>query len=241
MKTRNELVSAWNQSYDRRENYIFYPKEEVVKFLNRFVSKRIGRKEFKHLISREDRVLRALDLGCGIGRQSILMKEFGLDAYGVDISKNALEMARNLSKDFDFDIDEKFILLEEAKLPFSDSFFDVAISDSVLDSMEFASAQKYMSELNRTVRGLLYLNLISSESNGENSGAVDVIVNSTHEKGTVQSYYDEDKLQRLLAGTEFKIIQMNKNTGEDLITQKKSVRFHVVLKKEETNEEARKT
>ncbi|MFT5917937.1 MAG: hypothetical protein ACI81T_004454, partial [Bacteroidia bacterium] len=27
----------WDQSYARGENFIFFPKEEVVKFLNRFV------------------------------------------------------------------------------------------------------------------------------------------------------------------------------------------------------------
>ena len=27
----------WEESYNRGENFIYYPKEEVVKFLNRFI------------------------------------------------------------------------------------------------------------------------------------------------------------------------------------------------------------
>ena len=40
----------WNESYDRYENYIFYPKEEVVKFLNRFVRKKIGDNNFQNVL-----------------------------------------------------------------------------------------------------------------------------------------------------------------------------------------------
>ncbi len=29
--------TKWEESYDRKENFIFYPKDEYVKFLNRFI------------------------------------------------------------------------------------------------------------------------------------------------------------------------------------------------------------
>lgn len=32
----------WEESYKRQENFMFYPKEESVKFLNRFIRKKIG-------------------------------------------------------------------------------------------------------------------------------------------------------------------------------------------------------
>ena len=31
----------WEESYGRGENFMYYPKEETVKFLNRFVKKKI--------------------------------------------------------------------------------------------------------------------------------------------------------------------------------------------------------
>ena len=40
----------WEASYGRFENFMFYPKEEVVKFLNRFVRKRIGLNKFLDIL-----------------------------------------------------------------------------------------------------------------------------------------------------------------------------------------------
>ena len=39
-KIMANLVDKWDESYERLENNILYPKEEVVKFLNRYVIKK---------------------------------------------------------------------------------------------------------------------------------------------------------------------------------------------------------
>lgn len=226
----NDLKTGeWNQSYSRNENFIFYPKEEVVKFLNRFVRKKT---DIKSSNSGSDTLnkIRALDLGCGIGRQTILFKEFDFEPYGVDISEVAIQQAKELSRSFGYDLDNNFILLNDIKLPFEDHFFDFAISDSVLDSMEFRFAKLYMNELNRTVKNLLYLNLISSDSEKDGK-AEDILVYGEHEKGTIQSYYDTDRIQELIKDTDFEVIQLNKNTIQNLLTQQVGARFNIVLKK----------
>ena len=226
----NDLKTGeWNQSYSRNENFIFYPKEEVVKFLNRFVRKKT---DIKSSNSGSDTLnnIRALDLGCGIGRQTILFKEFDFEPYGVDISEVAIQQAKELSRSFGYDLDKNFILLDDIILPFEDYFFDFAISDSVLDSMEFRFAKLYMKELNRTVKNLLYLNLISSDSEKDGK-AEDILVYGDHEKGTIQSYYDTGRIQELIKDTEFEVIQLNKNTIQNLLTQKVGARYNIVLKK----------
>lgn len=44
----------WEDSYKRQENYMFYPKEETVKFINRFIRKRTGFDSYgSFLIERE--------------------------------------------------------------------------------------------------------------------------------------------------------------------------------------------
>lgn len=219
-------TEEWNQSYSRKENYIFFPKEEVVKFLNRFVRKKNGTDSFMDILELPD-IPKALDLGCGVGRQTVLMKEFGFDSYGVDISQVALNQAKQTAKTLGYDLDHNFLLLEEPRLPFENDFFDIAISDSVLDSMEFSFALQYMAELNRTVKSLVYLNLISSEENQ----ATDVIVESAHEQGTIQSYYDIARINTLIKDTNFEIVQLNINRVENLLKASTSARFNVVLKK----------
>jgi len=221
-------TQEWEDSYSRKENFIFYPKEEVVKFLNRYIRKKTGLNKFvSHLKSKNK--LRALDLGCGIGRQTILFEEFNIEGYGVDISEVALTEAKKLAEYFGYDLSERLIQLKEVALPFEDNFFDFAISDSVLDSMEFSFAQEYMRELNRTVKKFLYLNLISGDSVSIDSG--DVEVTNTYEQGTIQSYYSLERVQQLIADTEFQIASLHKIIYESLTDKKYTVRLHIVLTK----------
>ena len=50
--------NKWQQSYLRLENFIFYPKEETVKFLNRFVRKRTSVSEFRDVMDFSGRKIR---------------------------------------------------------------------------------------------------------------------------------------------------------------------------------------
>jgi len=219
--------TEWEQSYSRQENYIFYPKEEVVKFLNRFIRKRTGTNQFKDILIQAEN-LRGLDLGCGIGRQTILLEEFNIEGYGVDISSNALEEAKQLSEFMGFDLKDRFRLLDTTQLPFEDNYFDFAISDSVLDSMDFELARDYIFELDRTVKQYVYLNLISSESVGHGKTG-DFRVETEHEKGTIQSYYSEERIRKLVEQTRFEVVFLQKNREQNLLDI--HTRFHVVLKR----------
>ena len=41
--------------------------------------------------------LRALDLGCGTGATAFFLSQMGFDVFGVDISKSAIEKAKELA------------------------------------------------------------------------------------------------------------------------------------------------
>jgi 2-polyprenyl-3-methyl-5-hydroxy-6-metoxy-1,4-benzoquinol methylase len=92
----NVNKNKWDESYDRNENHTLYPKEEVVKFLNRFVRKKLGDNKFIDILMTDREKLRGLDCGCGIGRMTMLLNEFNIDSYGVDISKVAIQKAKEL-------------------------------------------------------------------------------------------------------------------------------------------------
>ena len=40
MKKNLNFKKNWDKSYNRLENYLFYPNEELVKFVNRYVDRR---------------------------------------------------------------------------------------------------------------------------------------------------------------------------------------------------------
>jgi SAM-dependent methyltransferase len=224
-------TSAWESSYSRKENFIFYPKEEIVKFLNRFVCKRNGVSDFTNIIIAREGRLKGLDFGCGIGRQTILLSEFGIDSWGGDISANAIRMANELKMAGRLDpaTSVNFFHIECLPLPYEDNFFDIGICDSVLDSMHFDIAKKAMGELDRVISKLLYVSLISSDCHSEGK-AEDVFIESRHEQNTIQSYFNFEKIMEMLKDTRWQI-KWHNLLIEKIDGSIKNARYHIVLEK----------
>ena len=218
----------WDESYDRNENHTLYPKEEVVKFLNRFVRKKLGDNKFIDILMTDREKLRGLDCGCGIGRMTMLLNEFNIDSYGVDISKVAIQKAKELFPV----LSNKFAKIDGKVIPFKDSYFDISICESVIDSMNYNVAKKIIRELERVTDKLTFISFISgddSEHYREYSG--DEIVQTKHEKDTIQSWYNWEKINDLISNTSFKIKLARLVTQESFIDRYKYGRYNVVLGK----------
>jgi SAM-dependent methyltransferase len=225
-------TGPWEESYSRKENYLFYPREEVVKFLNRFVRKRIGVTEFHDLLD-SSRPVRALDYGCGIGRHTLLLREFGIEAYGVDVSRKALSMARTLSEHSGFpELINRFVVVDGRELPFVKDFFDFTIADSVLDSMTFPLAKQSIREIDRVTQRYAFISLIRGNDllHGRDYSGEEV-VQQDHEKGTVQSYFNWHKINLLLESTGFSILWCHLLTEESVLSADVNSRYYLVLAK----------
>jgi ubiquinone/menaquinone biosynthesis C-methylase UbiE len=229
MKTDLKAVK-WEESYGRLENYIFYPQAEVVKFLNRFIRKKTGINQFRDIYNPR-LPLTALDFGCGIGRNVLLFEEFGIKGYGIDISSNAINTAKELAEYFypeNRDLQGRFQSINDTKLPFDDQFFDFAVCDSVLDSMNFNIAQEIVRELDRTVKKYLFVTLIAGT--GDNA-ATEVIVDSIHENGTIQSFFTEAKIEKLIQNTGWTIKWMSLIQEKQITTGVENARYFAVFEK----------
>lgn len=221
----------WNESYSRGENFIFYPKDEIVKFLNRFVRKKTGIDTFTDILD-FSKPVRGLDFGCGIGRQTILMREFGIDAYGYDISSQAIAEAKKLARHLGYDdLIDKFITGDGRIIPFDDAFFDVTISESTLDSMTFELAKKAMAEIDRATSKIAFFSFISGEVEGRTDYDGDVVVETEHEKGTIQGYYTPEKIRQILSGTNWKLQWCRLVQEKGINHQCASGRYYVVAVK----------
>ena len=174
-----------------------------------------------------------MDVGCGIGRQTILLAEFGFDAVGVDISSEAIAVARQhalTQTNLPFGRRVGFSVLESTQLPFADGAFDVVVCDSVLDSMRFETACELMKEIERTVIAYAFITLISKRCHATGK-AEEVVVTTPHEFSTVQSYFDVDKLEELRSVTALKRVWMNEVVELDGSGNVVNSRYHVVLRK----------
>ncbi len=77
-----------------------------------------------------------LEIGCGNGRDSIYLVQRGYNVIGIDITSNAIALARNnkkyLLKNKSWSKNLKFIIADAENLPFPDNYFDAIYSIGVL-------------------------------------------------------------------------------------------------------------
>jgi ubiquinone/menaquinone biosynthesis C-methylase UbiE len=153
----------WDASYVNRDNFVWYPDSEVIRFVSSYLKKKIGIDEFKVIKKANS----CLDVGCGIGRHVFFLDDYGFESYGIDLSTIAIETAKQIciSKERKHLIDH-FTSGSATLLPYSDNNFDFVVSYSVLDSMDFELACKSVSEIARVLipGGLFCFDLIACDS-----------------------------------------------------------------------------
>lgn len=94
------------------------PTEALVKFLNNFGPTK-GRK--------------ALEMGCGEGRDSIYLAKIGFHVTGMDVSQSAIKHAKKRTKKEMVDID--FLVANVANIPLKDDVFDLAVNVACLQML----------------------------------------------------------------------------------------------------------
>ena len=225
--------TEWDKSYEKRDNFVFYPHEEVIRFVSRFIRKRVGLHEF-HDVVPDAANGRVLDLGCGIGRHVVFAQQMGLDAYGIDLSDVAVRTARSWAREAGIsDPDQRVLQGDVRALPWDDGFFQYAVSHGVLDSMPFEVAQAACAELARVMRpgGLFYCDLISGDDSchaREFSG--EERVTTAHEEGTIQLYFNLARIHAMI-GDSFLIEECNLIRRENIFRGGYTSRYHIVLKR----------
>jgi len=224
--------SEWNKSYENKDNFVFYPHEEIIRFVSKNIRKQVGLDMYED-IHRATNVPRILDLGCGIGRHVIYCNSMGLDAYGVDLSTEAITFAADWATSSGMkNVNEKIKNGDIRNLCWDDGFFDYVVSHGVLDSMSYDIAKRACTEVARIIKpnGLFYCDVISGDDSAhcrEFSG--EEIVETTHENGTVQLYFNFSMLKSLFEDL-FEIVECNLIRRENVIHGKFTSRYHLVLK-----------
>jgi ubiquinone/menaquinone biosynthesis C-methylase UbiE len=223
----------WDESYDRMENFVFYPHEEVIRFFSKYIRRRTGLDDFIDIVPFKTPP-KILDLGCGIGRHIYYANRMGLDAYGIDLSESAIKTTWEWAKREGFlNYREKIKQGDIRKMPFPKNYFDFATSHGVLDSMYFEIAKEAITELARVMKkgALFYCDLISGDDSlhfREFDG--EEVVQTKHEKGTIQAYFNFTKIRSLMDSF-FDIVECFLVKKESIISNQSWARYHLVLRK----------
>jgi hypothetical protein len=87
-------------------------------------------------------------------------------------------------------------------------------------------------KLDRVVRSTLFVDLISGDdSTHHREFAGETVVETAHERDTIQSYFNFERVRELFAGTRFEIRSARLMTEQSLTERFRYSRYHVTLEK----------
>lgn len=188
----------WDRTTADTRGVVWYPNEFVIRFLAKYVRKRVGIDEYRVI----HEVTRALDLGCGHGRHVIMLAEHGYHVSGIDISDIAIAIAREwvTQKGLKADLQTGTV----TALPYGDNVFDLVVSHGVLDHIYYDESRQAVGEIHRVLKpnGLLYVDLISALESGcgqgQEVGRRTYIVPDGAEAGVPQRFFELGDVMDLL-------------------------------------------
>jgi SAM-dependent methyltransferase len=99
-----------------------------------------------------------LDVGCAIGRLSLLIAAQGIEVYGLDASSKAIAFARSWAEDEQMP-NVRFEVGLANNLPYPAETFDAVVGNAVLDHMPRSETQKAVREIWAVLRpgGLVFV------------------------------------------------------------------------------------
>ena len=109
---------------------------------------------------------RFLDLGCGLGRHTILFAQNGFNVSCFDISENAIERTKKWCEEENLKCD--YEVGDMLELPYKDDTFDCILCRNVISHTDTEGMKKIVSELKRVLKkdGECYLTLGSKDTWG---------------------------------------------------------------------------
>jgi len=161
--------------------------------------------KFLKIIKKSTSKGKALDIGCGQGRHTILFAENSFDSYGIDYIEMAIKEAkieaksRNLKNIY-------FKVMDLFSLDFRNNFFDVVLDWSVLDHIESKNWDKYLKNILKVLKvgGFLIL----TEFSANDKRIKDKTKNFYYHDKQYDHFFREDEIRKLFSKN-FDIIEIN--------------------------------
>ncbi len=94
---------------------------------------------------------KVLDLGCGTGRNSYYFAEHGAKVSGMEISRTAIDLAKQNAEKAGFNIDYKKLSIGET-FPYENSEFDIALDVTSSNSLSESEREIFLIETHRVLK-----------------------------------------------------------------------------------------
>ena len=150
--------NAWEKEY-KNPKFVTKnegPQADTLRFL------KFLKKEQKYEI--EDKNI--LDLGCGTGRNSNYLADLGNNVIGIEISKTALDIARNRAHDNGLSVN---YILGDIGEPYDikDNSVDIILDVTSSNSLDEKGREVYLKEMNRVLKsdGYIFVRALCKDGN----------------------------------------------------------------------------
>ncbi len=213
----------WKIVKDEKEEFWKTPSVESYYLLNRWREQ--NKKDF-------------LDLGCGLGRHSILFGKNKFDVCCFDISKEAIDRTKEWAKEENLEFDYK--VGDMLKLPYNDEQFDCIYCKNVISHTDTEGMKKIIKELDRVMKHgcECYITLLSKDTWGFKQDSWPLIDENTRlkmqegpEYKVPHFYVDYNLIKELFK--DFKIINIHQEI--EYIEKQNSVlesyHYHILIQK----------
>ncbi len=173
---------------------------------------------------------RLLDAGCGSGKYAIALRMRGFDVVGVDVSLDALRIARERGSGRKIDI--PLLAANVYQLPFQDGSFDVVWCYGVLQHLLLNERELTVREFWRVLShdGMLFLEVFGKED--MRFGGREAETNTFSRKnGIVYHYFSKNELKELLRDFSCDIVESRKKKRFDGVYYKRHM-ISAVAKKD---------
>lgn len=180
-----------------------------------------------------------LDLGCGLGRHSMLFGKNGFHVRCFDISEEAIARTKKWAEDEGLTFEYK--IGDMRQLPYRDGSIECILCRNVISHTDTSGVKQAISEIGRVLKpgGECYLTLGSKETWGykqENwpwvDGNTKLYMREGPEYKVPHFYADYPLLKELLKDFEFIFINHIEDFWEDDGKTYSSFHYHVLIKKE---------
>lgn len=151
-------------------------------------------------IMEQRRFMKVLDVGCGYGRDCIYLARRGFDVVGIDVSTEALKLAREWAESEGLNIG--FISMDIIKNGFKDRCFEAVIMFNTFHFMLEKVRERTVSEIYRILRdgGVLVQAMFSRKEKGFGQGP-EVEENTFECKpGRPVHFFSEEEIRNAFAG-----------------------------------------
>lgn len=185
-----------------------------------------------------------LDLGCGIGRHTILFAQNGFNTSAFDLSEEAINTTKKWAEELNLKVDYK--IGDMLNLPYENNSFDCILCRNVISHTDTQGVKKIIKEINRVLRedGECYLTLGSKSSPSFKNEKFPVVDENTKirveegtENGIPHFYADYNLIQELFKDNIIELVEHIEDFYEEKGKVNSSYHYHLLIKKSEINPE----